>query len=194
MQQPNWLSLPVEIWLHVLGFRIPLRDVGKLCLTCSQLLSIARPILFRHPILVAERNGHPNLAVAETFTLLAHDAELAQSVRELTLDSRSTSEAYYRNPGLVHIPSLQNLTHLKRVTIMGDIARHAGTRTISKFIQILHDLQLDELRFPVPGVRAFVVALEPALLAQLANPKRVEFNQGSDHNGTSLAILFPSEY
>ncbi|KAJ6578822.1 hypothetical protein DFH09DRAFT_1276250 [Mycena vulgaris] len=198
-QQPNWLSLPVEIWLHILGFRIPLRDLGELCLTCSQLLSISRPILYRHPTLVAETQLHPNLAVTETFALLARDADLARNVRELTLDSRSTSEAYYRNPGLIHIPSLRNMTQLKRITIMGDIARHAGTETVNKFIQILHELQLDELLFPMPGVRGFILAINPAQLGQLANPKRIQFHVGVDYNGllasrflTLLAAAPPS--
>ncbi|KAJ7456971.1 hypothetical protein FB451DRAFT_1407020 [Mycena latifolia] len=185
--QPSWLSLPVELWLHVLGFQILLRDLGELCLTCSQLLSVARPVLYRHTILVAETRLHPNFAVAETFALLARDADLARSVRELTLDSRSTSEAYYRNPGLVHIASLRQMTQLKRVTIMGDISRHAGAETISQFIQILHDLHLDDLRFPSPGIRGFILAVKPAQLVQLANPKRIECNLGVDYNGLLAA-------
>ncbi|KAJ7146166.1 hypothetical protein C8R44DRAFT_897676 [Mycena epipterygia] len=176
--QPNWLSLPVEIWLHILGLRIPLRDLGELCLACSQLLSITRPILYRNLTLTAEKHLRPNFAVIDTFALLARDADLARSVRELTLDSQSDLEAYYRNPGLVDIGSLQNLTQLKRLTIIGDIARHAGMGTISKMIQILHDLQLDELRFPAPGARAFMLAPKPAQLGQLANPQNIEWHVG----------------
>ncbi|KAJ7699346.1 hypothetical protein B0H17DRAFT_1049498 [Mycena rosella] len=209
-KMPHWLSLPVELWLHILSFQIRLRDLGELCLTCSQLLSITRPVLYHHLTLVAERHLHANLAVADTFALLADD-HLARSVRELTLDSRSTSEAYYRNPGLVHVSSLRNMTQLKRVTIMGDISRHAGTETIAQFIKILHDLHLDELRFPVHGVRGFILAIKPAQLVQLANPKRIECNVGVDYNGllassfltllaaappslTSLSLIAPKLY
>ncbi|KAJ7070242.1 hypothetical protein B0H15DRAFT_870990 [Mycena belliarum] len=180
-QQPDWLSLPVEIWLHILGFRISLHDLGVLCLTCSRLLSIARPTLYRHLILLSQKDLHPNLSVTDTFALLARDAELARSVRELTLDSHSTSETYYRNPGLVQIPSLRNMTQLKRVTIIGDISRHAGAATIGQFIQILHGLQLEELRFPSPDARRFMLAVKPEHLVQLANPKRIECNLGVDN-------------
>ncbi|KAJ7153429.1 hypothetical protein C8R43DRAFT_1001899 [Mycena crocata] len=178
----DWLSFPVEIRLYILSLPISGRDLGNLCLTCSQLLSITRPILYRHLTLVAEKNRLPNPAGEITLSLLARDADLAQSVRELTLDSSSSSETYFRNPGLVHIASLKNLTQLKRITIMGDISRHAGTQTMSHFTQILHDLELDELRIPTPGARKFLLALKPEQLLQLANAKRIELYPGFDYN------------
>ncbi|KAJ7767388.1 hypothetical protein DFH07DRAFT_326893 [Mycena maculata] len=186
------LSLPVELWLYILSLRVHLRDLAALCLTCSQLLSISRPILFRHLTLRAENSLGPNFAVIETFALLTRDKDLACSVRELTLDSRSAApESYYRNPGLVHIASMRNLTQLKRVTIIGDISRHAGAKIMIEFVQILHDLQLDELRFPAPGVRAFILELGHIDLAfeQFANPKRLEFYMGVDHHGLLALCL-----
>ncbi|KAJ6554501.1 hypothetical protein B0H19DRAFT_1153790 [Mycena capillaripes] len=191
-EQPNWLSLPVEIWLHVLDLKLPLRDLAGLCLTCSQVLSITRPVLYHHLTLTAEKklaptSAVPNSAVLDTFSLLVRDPGLARSVRELTLDSRSRTESYVRNPGLIDVASLRNLTQLKRVTIIGNISRVAGRRDIDNFIQILHDLQLDELRLPAPGARPFIVALTPAQLAQLGNAKRIEFYGGTFDSNERLA-------
>ncbi|KAJ7161029.1 hypothetical protein C8R46DRAFT_1106289 [Mycena filopes] len=156
----DWLSLPVEIWLHILGLQQPLRNLTALCLTCSRLLSVARPVFYRQLHLVAEKNRTPNVAVLETFALLARDTDLAQSVRELTLDSHSTSESYVKNPGLVHVDSLRNMTQLKRVTVIGDMNSISLT----------------------PGARAFVLALTPLQLTQLANPKHIEFFVGPERN------------
>jgi hypothetical protein len=184
-KQPNWLSLPVEIWLYLLGtLKIPLRDLAGLCLTCTQLLSITRPILYHHLTLLGEKGQRPNLAVEDTFRLLDRNADLARNVHELTLDSRSNSETYFKNPGLVHTISLQNMTRLKRLSIIGDISRHAERQILANWIQIVHSLQLDELRIPFPGARIFLLPLNTAQLAQLANPKRITFYGGPvDHNG-----------
>ncbi|KAF8192766.1 hypothetical protein K438DRAFT_1969893 [Mycena galopus ATCC 62051] len=176
---PNWLSLPVEIWLQILGLEIHLRDLAEFCLTCYHFLSIARPVLYRHLTLKAEKNiSSPNFAVKTTFALLAREPDLALHVRELTLDSYSQFTSYVRNPDLVDLPSLRNLTQVKRVTIIGDISRHATRSTMADFVQILHNLQLHELRFPSPSVRPFILALSSAQLTQLANPKRIIFNAG----------------
>ncbi|KAJ7454929.1 hypothetical protein B0H11DRAFT_1926267 [Mycena galericulata] len=190
-----WFSLPVEVWLQILGLRICLRDLGALCLTSSQMLSITRPVLYRHLSLVAEIQLQSNVSVRETFALLARDAVLARSVRDLTLDSGSRQHTYYRNPGLLDIPSLRNMTQLKRVTIIGDLSRHAGSKDIVEFIQILHDLRLDELRFPAPGARAFILGLKRPQLEQLANPKRIECYMGVDNQGLleqRLLTLLPA--
>ncbi|KAJ7456972.1 hypothetical protein FB451DRAFT_599402 [Mycena latifolia] len=199
---PDWLSLPVDIWLHVLDLPICLRDLGELCLTCSQLLSITRPILYRHLSLAPESPTHPNFAVAGLFALLARDDDLARRVRELTLDYRAVSKPYYCHPGEAHIAALPlwNLTHLKRITILGNISRDAWPETIIKFIQTLHDLHLDELRLlhgrsiiiSPRDVRNFILPLHPAQLAQLANPRRIEWHVGSDFDGflvPRLAIM-----
>ncbi|KAJ7042921.1 hypothetical protein C8F04DRAFT_57121 [Mycena alexandri] len=184
---PDWLSLPVEIWLHTLDLQ-PLRHLTALCLTCSQLLTITRPILYRHLYLTSEtKNRTPNAAVDETFGLLARHPNLAQSVRELTLDSRSDSESYVRNPGLLDADSLRNMTQLKRVTIIGDVSRRAGRQEMANFIQILHDLRLDELQIPAPGARAFLLALSSSQLVQLANPKRIAFYVGPDRSELLLS-------
>ncbi|KAJ7630068.1 hypothetical protein DFH06DRAFT_705767 [Mycena polygramma] len=182
MANPDWLSLPVEIWFCILDL-IPLRDVATFCLTSSRVLSIARPPLYHNLTLVAEKQSQPNPAVLDTFALLARDADLARHVQELTLDSCSKFESYYRNPDLMHIASLRNFTQMKRVTIIGDVSRRAGRATINTFINILHDLQLDELRFPAPGVRAFILPLSAPQLAQLGNAKCMTIYGGPvDHN------------
>ncbi|KAF7369828.1 BHLH domain-containing protein [Mycena venus] len=187
--QPNWLSLPVEIWLQIFSLRIPLRDLAGFCLTCSHFLSITRPILFHKLTLTAEKKDQsPNSAVVATFTLLANNADLARSVRELTLDSHSQSASYFRNPGLVDIHSLRNMTQLKRVTIIGDISRHAARSDMASFLQILYNLQLDELRIPSPGARLFILPLGPAELDQLANPKRITFYVGPADNNELLSF------
>ncbi|KAJ7756317.1 hypothetical protein B0H16DRAFT_1886064 [Mycena metata] len=177
---PDWLSLPVEIWLHILDLQ-RLRHLTRLCLTCSQLLAITRPVIYRHLYLSSEtKHQTPNALVDDTFALLARDLNLAQSVRELTLDSYSNSESYVRNPGLLHPDSLRNMTELKRVTLIGDVSRRAGREEMADFIQILHTLQLDELKIPAPGARAFLLALNPWQLVQLGNPKRIALYVGSD--------------
>ncbi|KAF7373609.1 BHLH domain-containing protein [Mycena sanguinolenta] len=188
-QQPNWLSLPVEIWLRILSLEILLRDLAEFCLTCSGFLSITRPILYRYLTLTAEkRDSTPNLAVTNTFALLARDPDLALTVRELTLDSHSKSQSYSRNPDLLNLPALRNLTQLKCVTLIGDISRLATRTTVAHFVEILHNLHLDTLRFPSPNVRPFILALNPAQLAQLANPRHLVLHAGqADHN----ALLVP---
>ncbi|KAJ7835946.1 hypothetical protein B0H14DRAFT_2795167 [Mycena olivaceomarginata] len=190
--QPNWLSLPVEIWLQILGLKIPLRDLAELCLTCYHFLSIARPVLYRHVTLTAEKDSHPNRAVTNTFALLSRDVDLALRVREMTLDSHSRSEFYFQNPGLVDVPSLRNLRELKRLTIIGDISRHATRTAMASFIKILHDLELDELRFPSPGrdFRPFILPLTTAQLSQLANPKHITFHGGAVDNEQRLVPRF----
>ncbi|KAJ7222244.1 hypothetical protein GGX14DRAFT_388069 [Mycena pura] len=170
--QPDWLSLPVEIWLFLCA-RLRARDLAELCRTCSQLLLISRPILYRTLNLAAEKNRKPNEVVKYTFSLLARDRELAQSVRELTLNSSSSSKAY-RNHWLVDLASMQNMTQVKRLTITDDIS-HAGVRTwtVGQLVQMLHDWNLDELRFPAPGAREFFLLCNNAQLIQLANAKRI---------------------
>ncbi|KAJ6463518.1 hypothetical protein C8R45DRAFT_1026028 [Mycena sanguinolenta] len=186
-KQPNWLSaLPVEIWLQILGLKIPLRDLADFCLTCSGFLAITRPILYRHLTLAAEKKdleSSPNSAVTDTFALLAHDPELALAVRELTLDSHSISLAYTRNPDLLDLSALRNLTQVKRVTLIGNISRLATRTTVAHFVELLHNLHLDTLRFPSPSVRPFILALNDAQLARLAHPKHIVLHAGqADHN------------
>ncbi|KAK7055487.1 BHLH domain-containing protein [Favolaschia claudopus] len=184
---PNaqWLNLPIEIWLQILNLKIPLADLANFCLTCYHVLAIVRPMLYRSLTLTAEKpNSLPNGAVKATFELLARDADLATHVRELTLDARSRVEpASSQNADLVNISSLRNMVRLKRLILFGNITRHSPRSTTAEFIQILHNLQLDELRFPERGLREFVIPLVPAQLAQLGNAKRIIFGSGAfDHN------------
>ncbi|KAJ7607331.1 hypothetical protein FB45DRAFT_948083 [Roridomyces roridus] len=189
---PDWLGLPVEIWLHILAFR---SSLPELCRTCSQLLSLARPIMYSHLVVQAERLLRPNEFVADTFALLGENAELAASVRKLTLNAFSRREGYFINPGIIDIPSLWNMTRLKSVTIIGDISRQATRNQIAQFVQILHGLQLDELRFVAPGSRAFLLGLQPEQLTLLANAKVIECYMGVDYNdllAQRLLILLPA--
>ncbi|KAJ7270668.1 hypothetical protein B0H12DRAFT_1093319 [Mycena haematopus] len=187
-KQPNWLSLPVEIWLQILAL-IPLRDLAEFCLTCSCFLSIARPVLYRHLTLRAEKRdsiSSPNFAVTNTLALLARDQDLALAVRELSLDSSSKSEEYFRNPNLLDLPALRNLTQVKHVTLIGNISRCATRTNVAHFVEILHKLKLDTLQFPVPSVRPFILALNNAQLAQLSNAKHITVHAGVVDNSGLL--------
>jgi hypothetical protein len=54
-------------------------------------------------------------------------------------------------------------------------SRYTPRAAIDNFIHILHNMQLEEMQLPTPGVRAFLLPLTPGQLAQLANPNALHF-------------------
>ncbi|CAK5271532.1 unnamed protein product [Mycena citricolor] len=172
----EWIDLPVEIWLYIVDRYHNTREIAKLCSTCRQNLALFRPILYRDLVLKAETSAcQPNDAVADTLELLSRDKALASHVRALTLDATSYSENYYRNPNLIHIRSLENMTQLKRVTLVGDLSRNASPTSVDVFIQILAKLCLDEISFPSPGARTFLLARNWDQLRKLGKAKKTVF-------------------
>ncbi|KAJ7146421.1 hypothetical protein C8R44DRAFT_757390 [Mycena epipterygia] len=178
----NWMSLPVETWLEISNIVrfSSVQDLADLCLTCSQLMSIARPILYCDVILSTIADLEPNLAALETFSLLARDPDLARSVRKLTLDAAAEELEYNDTPILVDIASLKNMTQLKTLTIIGEVFRHAGEAMKSEFIETLGGLPLEELSFPGPGGCFYHFSEEQ--FAQIANLKSIECYSEIDQN------------
>ncbi|KAJ6601117.1 hypothetical protein DFH09DRAFT_1270962 [Mycena vulgaris] len=170
----HWMSLPVETWLEISHFvrSSTLRDLADLCLTCSHLMAIARPILYCEVTLMTTFEVEPNLAAAETFSLLARDAELARSVKKLTFDAAEEELEINDTPILVHIPSLRSMTQLKSLTIIGDILRYADEDLKAEFIDALKGLPLEELIFKAPGGCFYWFSEDQ--FAQIANLKSIE--------------------
>ncbi|KAJ7447210.1 hypothetical protein FB451DRAFT_1290673 [Mycena latifolia] len=175
----NWMSLPVETWLETshLIRSSSTRDLADLCLTCSQLMSIARPILYSDLTLKTTFEVEPNLSAADTFSLLARDEDLARSVKKLTLDGSEEELEINDTPILVHIASLRNMKQLKSLKIIGAIFLHADENLKAEFIEVLTGLSLEELSLPSPT--SFYHFSEDQF-AQIANLKSIEAHSEID--------------
>ncbi|KAJ7054744.1 hypothetical protein C8F01DRAFT_1162750, partial [Mycena amicta] len=179
----SWQTLPLEIWLTDILPLLHPANLASLCVTCSSLLALTRPLLYHTVVLKSERIGRPNPFITPVFSLLARDSSLARNVRALTLDATAVSaEQYAQNPSLVDPASMENMTQLKRLTIVGDISRQATRRDVQRFIEMIHGLNLDELCFR-SQVRPFLLPLPSAQLEQLgSNVRRLVFSLGFDQN------------
>ncbi|KAJ7077594.1 hypothetical protein C8R43DRAFT_356396 [Mycena crocata] len=189
----NWMSLPVETWLEIstLVRSSSVRDLADLCLACSQLMSIARSVLYCDLTLKTTFEVEPNLAALETFTLLTRDVDLARSVRKLTLDGGEEEFEINDTPILVHIASLKNMSQLKELTIIGDIFRCADEDMKAQFIETLKGLPLEELNFLPPG-RCFYWFSEDQF-AQIRNLKRIHcYSEIDEHGAFSILWCFSS--
>ncbi|KAJ7054723.1 hypothetical protein C8F01DRAFT_1162697 [Mycena amicta] len=186
----SWQTLPLEIWLTDILPLLHPANLASLCATCSYLLALTRPLLYHTVVLKSERIGRPNPFITAVFSLLARDAYLANNVRALTLDATAVSvEQYAQNPGLVDPASMENMTRLKRLTIVGDISRQATRRDVHRFIEIIHTLSLDELCFR-SQVRPFLLPLPSAQLEQLgSNVRRLVFTLGFDQNARLAPVI-----
>ncbi|KAJ7696734.1 hypothetical protein B0H17DRAFT_1052851 [Mycena rosella] len=178
-----WMSLPVETWLEIshLVRSSSLQDLADLCLTCSQLMCIARPILYCDVTLMSTAEVEPNLAAAATFSLLARDEDLARSVRKLTLDAAEDQELdINQTPILVHIASLKNMTQLKSLTATGAIFRYADEDLKAEFIETLSGLPLEEINFPCPGDCFYHFSEDQ--FAKIANLKSIAcYSENDEH-------------
>ncbi|KAJ6631512.1 hypothetical protein B0H10DRAFT_498200 [Mycena sp. CBHHK59/15] len=184
-----WITLPVEIWLRISNSLAP-RELANLCLACSQLLSIARPILYRDVTIRAESDAEANWAAEDTFALLAQDEDLAQSVVDLTLNGQKEClEPEDEVPSLVHIEVVKNLKGLKRLTLIGPVFCEEDEETKDGFVEALHDLHIEELYIPPPG--GFVLGLSAEQLARITNLKSIDCYADIDETD-DFAPLFVS--
>ncbi|KAJ7033432.1 hypothetical protein C8F04DRAFT_1260948 [Mycena alexandri] len=168
----SWMSLPVEIWVEIATL-LPSSDLVDLVSTCSLLTSISRPILYRDLKLATTFEVEPNLAAAETFSLLARDAELARNVRSLTLDG-AEEEVFDVNYAaiLVHVPSLRNMSQLKTLRIIGHIFYYAEEDAKADFIEALQCLRIEELSLQYEGGCLEMFSVDQ--VGQISNLKRFE--------------------
>ncbi|KAF7327898.1 BHLH domain-containing protein [Mycena kentingensis (nom. inval.)] len=184
-----WNALPAEIWLSGILPELPPASLAQLCATCSVFLAMGRPILFRTVVLRSERNKLPNPAIEPVLALLERNTELARRVHALVLDATSAPDRAARNPCLIHAPSLSNMISLKRLTILESIELTAGRGDIQRFIDIIHERQLDELAFPSVFVRPFLLPLQESQQEKLGNPKRLVFYLAADRHDLLAPVM-----
>jgi hypothetical protein len=186
----SWESLPIETWSEILYFVASsgLENLAMVCETCSQLMSIARPMLYRDLTLKTSTEGiEPNLSAADTFSLLARDVDLARSVRTLTLDAAAESEFEITDtPILVHTASLKNMSLLKRLTILGNVFREADDDMKAEFIEALCCLPVKELHFPSPFC---FYPFSPDQFGRIVNLKSIECYSQIDYHGESSCFV-----
>ncbi|KAF7297322.1 BHLH domain-containing protein [Mycena indigotica] len=185
MSHLDWHDLPLEIWLVDILPRLHSEQLSRLGSTCKSLLSITRPLLYCTVTLSAERYGQPNVALESVLSLLERDRHLASFVEALTLDARASAvERYSQNYNLIHPPSFRNMTRLKRLTIRGDISRSAGRKDVHTFLQLIQERNLDQLAFPTPEIRSFLLPLHHSddQPEKLSNSKRLVFSLTFDYH------------
>ncbi|KAF7321084.1 BHLH domain-containing protein [Mycena chlorophos] len=186
----SWPTLPLELWITHIIPRLNGPDLASLCCTSQNFLTLTRPTLYQRVSFQAERNGQPNSSIYSTLSLLERDSELARRVEELTLDSISESvERYSRNPTLIHPASLKNMANIKRLVILGDLSRSASRTEVQSFVEAVHALNLDELAFPSPRARPFLLPLRIGQLEKLGNPRRLVFAVRYDDSSRLAPVL-----
>ncbi|KAJ7083362.1 hypothetical protein B0H15DRAFT_802831 [Mycena belliarum] len=179
----DWMSLPVETWVEILHFvrSSSTRDLADLCLTCSDLSSIARPVLYNDLTLYTTTpECEPNLSAQTTLALLARDEALSRSVRRLTLNGAQDSELDINDAAiLAHIASLRNMKQLMCLKIIGAVFLYAAEDLKAEYVQVLAGLPLEELSLPFPGC---FPDFSEQHFAQFANLKSIDCYTDVDHH------------
>ncbi|KAK7029619.1 hypothetical protein VNI00_014317 [Paramarasmius palmivorus] len=170
------LHLPVELWLRIVQYLLK-RDQASLCLTCARLLSITRPLLYRHVSLAP--GAFREATVAQTqfaLDLLARDTDLAQNVLTFSLETYND-----RRPGSVvaNLVAMRNMKRLESLKLKGPVLYRLKGSEVERTTKSMRTVKKLEVSMPWGG-GAFDADLEHGLraLGDFVDLEEVEWDEG----------------
>lgn len=159
--QPNNLSLPPELWFHIVSLTRR-EDLPSLCLVSPSLLNPSRPALYHHLIIDATSGSAPQ-SLGATFTLLQADGgALAKEVKKLEIVGPNDSRVRLINNTADQ--ALKELIPLKVIACMTNLhalcirfLSHYSSRfgpefaaLLTEYCQLLKEVELEHVDLQLP--------------------------------------------